>query len=121
MNEDELLPILKHHGFQVLIAEEHDVVEQIQIFSQVTHLIAPHGAGLVNGIFAETGATILEIRPVISSGDYCFDDLFQCGEFQHEVLVPKKRGRFLLDPELLDDTLRRWEQIETSLRRFACV
>jgi hypothetical protein len=74
----------------------------------------------VNGIFCPKETRILEIRPIISSGDFCFDALFDCGNFRHEVLVPKKLGLFLLEPELLENILMRWDQEERQTVEEAC-
>ena len=120
VNEEELIPIFEKHRFRVLVPEERSIFKQIALFSQITHLITPHGAGLVNGIFCPKETRILEIRPIISSGDFCFDALFDCGNFRHEVLVPKKRGLFLLEPELLENILMRWDQEERQTVEEAC-
>ena len=109
VNEDTLLPLFEERGYQTMLLEKWSVRRQIDLFSNVTHLVAPHGAGLINAVFSPPEARILEIRPVVSSGDYCFDSLFGCGWSRHEVLVPRKRGRFEVSPDLLKRVLDRWE------------
>ena len=121
MNEEELFPILEKHRFEVMIPEKSSIFEQVALFRQVTHLVAPHGAGLVNGLFCPRQTRILEIRPIISSGDYCFDALFDSRDYIHEVLVPKKCGQFILEPELLENILNRWDQEESLIQKVECV
>ncbi len=50
-NMDEIAPILKRHGFNVVFAEKLPLEDQIEIFSRTRFLIAAHGAGMTNIIF----------------------------------------------------------------------
>ena len=112
VNEIELLPLLQQHGYELVTAETLTIPEQVQLFREATHLVAPHGAGLVNGLFMSRFARILEIRPVPESGAGCFDALFQLGWPGHEVLVPPDSGRFALPPKQLSAVLERWRREE---------
>ena len=107
-----LLPLLQQHGYELVTAETLTIPEQVQLFREATHLVAPHGAGLVNGLFMPRFARILEIRPVPESGAGCFDALFQLGWPGHEVLVPPDSGRFALPPKQLSAVLERWRREE---------
>ena len=51
------------------------ICDQINLFQSASHIIAAHGAGLTNVIFAPFDTKILEIRPIISSGQFCFENL----------------------------------------------
>jgi Glycosyltransferase 61 len=55
-NEQELLPVLKEYGFQVIDPSEMSFEEQVDLFSQVSCLISPHGAGLTNMMFRKGGS-----------------------------------------------------------------
>jgi hypothetical protein len=61
-NENEILEILNHYGFQKLDTTNLDLTQQIEIFSSASDLVSVHGAGITNIIFRE-GATmrILEL------------------------------------------------------------
>ena len=50
-------------GYEVIFAEEFSFLEQIKIFSGASSIIAPHGAGLTNALWA-TNARVLEISGV---------------------------------------------------------
>jgi hypothetical protein len=52
-NEDEVINALTPLGFSVYLLEEMSYAEQVQLFSQAKVIIAPHGAGLTNLIFAD--------------------------------------------------------------------
>ena len=62
-NEDELINNLIENGIEILKAEELSFEEQIKKFSNVAMIIAPHGAGLSNIVWAKTGTKVLEIFP----------------------------------------------------------
>lgn len=59
-NENEVIQALKPNGFSVYILEEMSYLEQVQLFAQAKVIIAPHGAGLTNLIFADN-PIILEL------------------------------------------------------------
>jgi len=114
VNEEELLPLLRQHGYERVVAEALSIPEQVRLFRETTHLIAPHGAGLVNGLFLPRSARILEIRPVPESGGGCFDALFAPEWPGHEVIVPPPSGRFVLPLEQLSAVLERWRREERT-------
>lgn len=59
-NEQEVIRALEPLGFQTYILEEMNYTEQVQLFAQAKVIVAPHGAGLTNLIFAEN-PLILEL------------------------------------------------------------
>lgn len=63
VNEDELVPWLKANGFKVLRLQGMTVEEQCRHFSSAEAVVAPHGAGLTNLIFAPSGTKVVEIYP----------------------------------------------------------
>lgn len=62
INEDELLPILNEHGFKVIHTEDLEIQQQIELFSQTSHLLSIHGAGLTNLVFMPPNSKVIEIR-----------------------------------------------------------
>ncbi|NTU78067.1 MAG: glycosyltransferase family 61 protein [Chloroflexales bacterium] len=61
VNEAELLPVLQAYGFEVVRCEELTMSEQIRLFSEATAVVGAHGAGMINPIFANPGAIVLEL------------------------------------------------------------
>jgi capsular polysaccharide biosynthesis protein len=61
LNEDELLPILRHHGFEIIFSEEYTIAEQIALFAEASVIAGAHGAGFTNVLFARPGTTVIEI------------------------------------------------------------
>ena len=62
LNEQDLLPILTKHGFKVVRPEELSYQQQVQLFFDAEAVVAPHGAGLTNLLFAER-CQVLELHP----------------------------------------------------------
>lgn len=62
LNEEELTPELKRLGFEIVRPEELTFSEQVRIFSECAIVLAQHGAGLTNMLFAPSGCRVLEIH-----------------------------------------------------------
>ncbi len=108
-NEDEFLGLLEKHEFQKVYLEQMSIREQVELFSSASHVIGPHGAGLTNVIFAPFDVKILEIRPLLNSGQFCFENLFSLCWPNNEFLVPSKSGKFILPVAALEEVLLRWQ------------
>ena len=64
LNEPEVISTLARQGFQAVQLEGMPLIEQIKLFQQAAIIVAPHGAGLANMVFAPPGATVVEIGTV---------------------------------------------------------
>lgn len=62
LNEEELTRELAKHGFERYVLSELAVKDQVELFTNAETIVAPHGAGLVNMIFA-TDCDIIELSP----------------------------------------------------------
>ena len=61
VNEDELVSVLESKGFEIIEPEQMSVAEQVQMFSQAEYIVAPHGAGQTNMVFAGPSCKNLEL------------------------------------------------------------
>lgn len=59
-NEAELVPHLERLGFEAHALEKLPIAQQIELFHDAEMVVAPHGAGLVNLLFADN-ARVLEL------------------------------------------------------------
>lgn len=59
-NENEVVEALKPNGFITYVLEEMSYIEQVKLFARAKTIVAPHGAGLTNLIFADN-PIILEL------------------------------------------------------------
>ncbi|MCS5697553.1 glycosyltransferase family 61 protein [Cyanobium sp. FGCU-52] len=78
-NEDEVLALLEPHGFVAVRCEQLSLSEQIALFRDATHIVAPHGAGLTNLLHAR-GGCVLELFP---EGHGVRPDFFQLAMINH--------------------------------------
>jgi capsular polysaccharide biosynthesis protein len=92
VNEDELLPMLAEHGYDVVFAERLSFREQVDLFASATRVIAPHGAGMSNIVFAPRGAKVLELCSPLHN-NACFSTLAaSCGQEHHYVYLQAADG-----------------------------
>ena len=110
------MPLLKKHKFRKVYLEQMTIMEQVQLFRKASHVIAAHGAGLTNVLFAPKNTRILEIRPELSSGQFCFEKLFSLGWPNSEFLVSPVKGKFEIPPEMLNKVLERWNNEEIFMK-----
>ena len=62
-NQSELEEIAAERGFQSFEAHADNHEEQVRRFGEAEIIVAAHGAGLTNLLFARPGATVLELFP----------------------------------------------------------
>jgi len=62
VNEEQLLPIIQEHGFEVLRTENMSFAQQIRTFSKAKAILAAHGSGITNMLFCPTEAQLLELQ-----------------------------------------------------------
>jgi len=63
LNEKELIPILKKHGFSVYFMEDLEWKEQVSLMHNCEILISAHGSGLTNMLFMNPQGSVLELLP----------------------------------------------------------
>jgi len=61
VNEEELHPVLRDHGFEIVLLEGYSLRENVRLFEEAEVVVGPHGAGLTNLLFCPVGARVLEI------------------------------------------------------------
>ncbi|MCF8506919.1 MAG: glycosyltransferase family 61 protein [Caulobacter sp.] len=62
-NEDEVMRALGPLGFEAVVPGRLPVAGQARLFAEAEIVVAPHGAGNTNMLFARPGATLIEIVP----------------------------------------------------------
>lgn len=63
VDEDRLIDLLRGRGFEIAVPGRMSVAEQVRLFAEAAVVVAPHGAGNTNMIFAPPGAVLLELTP----------------------------------------------------------
>jgi hypothetical protein len=61
LNEEEVMAALQKEGFEEVAAERLTFSEQVALFASAEIIVAPHGAGLANLLFAPDGTQVIEL------------------------------------------------------------
>jgi hypothetical protein len=71
VNEADLLKELLPYGFEVVTLDGMSFADQVQVFNEAEIIVGPHGAGFTNAVFAQPGATLIELfSPTYINGCY---------------------------------------------------
>jgi hypothetical protein len=90
-NEVEFGNLLRDFGFQRHFLEDYSLSEQARLFHQAEVVLALHGAGLSNLIFARPGTRVVELMPKGRMG-ICFPDLSRRMGLHHWVISADRVG-----------------------------
>jgi capsular polysaccharide biosynthesis protein len=63
LNEPELIELLERQGVRIVVPSTLSVAEQIAAFRAARLVIGPHGAGLSNIVFCQSGSFVYELLP----------------------------------------------------------
>lgn len=61
INEDEVFHLFEQKGFEQCIVSDLSFLQQILLFHNAKVIVGAHGAGLINILFAQPGARVIEI------------------------------------------------------------
>jgi hypothetical protein len=61
-NEAEVAARAEAAGFTQMLPASMSVPEQIRMFAEASHIVAPHGAGLANIVFCQPGTALCELH-----------------------------------------------------------
>jgi hypothetical protein len=105
-NEAEVLALLEPHGFVAIQCEKISLEEQIVLFRDATHIVAPHGGSLTNLIHTEK-ASVLEL---FQEAHGVRPDFFQLAmirglDYQYAQCPCDSSGHSRVDTKLIQDFL----------------
>jgi capsular polysaccharide biosynthesis protein len=110
-NELELEPHLKKLGFSIVQPERLGLVEQVKLFSAAECIVAPHGAGLTNIVFAPPGAHLVELFHPDAKA-VCYQELAGLCGLRYSRLTGQRSG----SPKTADFTIDVQELLDLVLR-----
>jgi len=61
-NETAIIALMRKAGFEIIVPGSISFAEQIALFDQASHVVAPHGAGLTNILFCRPGTVVCELQ-----------------------------------------------------------
>lgn len=62
VNEAEVMARAERAGFTPVVLSGMSVLEQVRLFAEASHIVAPHGAGLTNLGFCRPGTAVCELH-----------------------------------------------------------
>ena len=100
VNESAVQELLGEYGFETYRLAEMSVAENVALFAGADCVVAPHGAGLTNVLFADD-ASVVELARSNYSPTYCM--LVQCAGHDHRYLECEPQGvDLVVDPVALE-------------------
>jgi len=87
VNAEKLLMALK--GWETVTLEEMSIREQVKCFSEASHIVATHGAGLVNLLWCDPKTKIIEIQDPNMIHKKVYPVLSKCLDLDHELYLAK--------------------------------
>jgi len=114
-NMDELGPVLKNFGFEILDTAAMAFEEQVRIFSNTSHLAGIHGAGLTNMIFRKNKPlAIFELLHPFEYVPFHYIMMAKVFGFSYDAILGTqgKAGGFVISPAVLNDHLRKISMIK---------
>jgi hypothetical protein len=110
-NSAEIERILRKHDFKTVYFEDLPYLEQIDLISQVRNIVAIHGAGLTNLLFAKIPSVrCLEILPENYLNPHYYWMLQMIGADRYDAIVGSQIGtnlQFSIDPVAFERQLER--------------
>lgn len=113
-NENDVLPVLREHGFDILCCEDLPLANQVLTFSRARVVIGPHGAGLTNILYAPPGARVGEFLGVESNS--CFLVMSKQLGLDHWQFVAEGRSDSSSAPAMAVDAGRFSKWLNSVLR-----
>ena len=89
-NEAELIEALARVGFASVTLETLSLAEQIRLVRGADIIVAPHGAGLANIVFASPGAVVVELL-MDSYVNWCFRHLAAVLGLRYDCVIGRAR------------------------------
>jgi len=110
-NENEVWGLAEAAGFERVFMEDHPFEEQVRMMGEAEAVMAPHGAGLTNMIFAPPGTRVIEIAD-LGFPNPNFYALASAMGHPYWILPAETRGEghplerdMWIDPEQVRETL----------------
>jgi Glycosyltransferase 61 len=111
INEEQCRLLFQRYGVEIIHLEQMTLTEQVTTCAHAEWLLGPHGAGLIYLLLTDPSTCFLEIRPIPTSGDFCFTHLAACGWAHAEVLIAPRVDRFEARLDILEEIFQRWEKL----------
>ena len=102
-NENELEQLLYSHGFETHCLEDYSLAKQARLLHEAEMIVATHGAGLANLLFARPGTQVIEICPTGRFNATIYPEKSRIFGLEHQIVFSQRaRHRQILRVALAD-------------------
>lgn len=113
-NEPDLVAVLAEFGFETVTLSGLTLAEQIRLFQSADVVVAPHGAGTTNVLFAPNDCVVLELMgPTIHSWSFMVI-ASTLGQTFGYVACEERRRDLVVKPRVVRDVLDRLLQTRSA-------
>jgi hypothetical protein len=91
VNETDLLKELVRCGFEAVTLSGMSFADQARLFNEAEIIVGPHGAGFTNAVFAQAGATLIELFSPIYI-DWCYRQLANACGHRYGFMIGTQHG-----------------------------
>jgi hypothetical protein len=85
INQNELLMALQ--GWETITLDDLSIKEQVKIFAEATHVVAPHGAGLANLLWCNPNTKVYELTHREFLGKKVYPTLSKHLGLEHRIIL----------------------------------
>jgi hypothetical protein len=91
LNEREILEEVIDNDFEVFSLSKLTFSDQVQLFSEAKIIVAPHGSGLANAVFCDSGSVLIEFMPEDRRVD-CYERMARILGIEYYRIIGSKVG-----------------------------
>jgi hypothetical protein len=117
-NETQLEFLLRAAGFETHAMEDYPLATQARLIREAEMVVATHGAGLANLLFARPGTRVIEIVPRGRFNAACYPKRSRIFGLHHQQVVATQVRRQVLEVSL-DDVAAALAEAERPIALFA--
>jgi len=92
-NERQLEELLRGRGFETHSMEDYPLAKQARLIRESEMVVATHGAGLANLVFARRGTRVIEIVPAGRFNATCYPKRTRFFGLHHQLVFAASPGR----------------------------
>jgi capsular polysaccharide biosynthesis protein len=118
-NELQLEQMLKAHWFETHSLEDYPLAKQARLIHEAEIVVATHGAGLANLVFARPGTCVVEIVPVGRFNYACYPKRTRLLGLHHQLVFADCPGRRQVLHVALDDVAAALDEAEAVVPQSA--
>jgi capsular polysaccharide biosynthesis protein len=116
-NELQIEALLVAHGFETHLMEDYPLALQARLVREAEIVVATHGAGLANLIFARPGTQVIEIVPPGRFNFACYPKRTRFFGLHHQLVFAECPGRKQVLHVALDDAAAALAEAESAIRK----